>query len=226
MSVRDLVQSARIAGIVMNFPLYDGHVSARARQLIADGRLSEALAEFHQLASMGSNLAKCVLAYLSLLDLPGVPRNIETAKALASAALGAEPGYANYVLAYAATYEKDATNSARLMYRAYKAGFVPAASAVGLILGQGYGVAKDFKKAEQCFLHAIAMRHIPAPMLLCRFYTLGRRGALKQILGILLFPFAFLYAGIVTRFLIFSVYSFRHFRSNALPMFNERALRE
>ena len=225
MGLKDILLSARTAGIVMNFPLYDGHVSAKARQLIADGKLSDALAEFHQLASMGSNLARCVLAYLSLRDLPGAPRNIETAKSLASAALGAEPGYANYVLAYAATYEKDATNSARLMYLSYKAGFIPAASAVGLLLGQGYGVSKDYKKAEGYFLRAIALRHIPAPMLLCRFYTLGRRGLLKQIVGILLFPIFFLYAGIMTRFLIFSVYSFRHFRSTVVPMFNEKGLK-
>src|ERR1700743_121120 len=208
----------------MNFPLYNAHVSSKVRELIADGRLSEAVADLSRLASMGSNLAKCVLAYLSLRNIPDLPQHIEKAKALGNAALGSEPGYANYVLAYAASYEKDAPTSARLMYSSYKAGFVPAASALGLLLAQGYGAAKDYKKAEGYFLRAVAMKHIPAPMLLCRFYTLGRRGVLKQILGILLFPCAFLYAVIMTRFLIFSVYSFRHIRSNR-PMFNAEAIK-
>jgi hypothetical protein len=119
-------------------------------------------------------------------------------------------------------YEKDATTGVRLMYQSYKAAFIPATSALGLILGQGYGVSKDFKKAEQFFLRALAMGHIPAPMLLCRFYTLGKRGVFKQIVGILFFTIAGLYAGIMTRFFIFPVYSFRHFRSNVPPMFNER----
>ncbi|HEY6619997.1 MAG TPA: hypothetical protein VIY68_10655 [Steroidobacteraceae bacterium] len=200
----------------MKFPLYDGHVSAKARRLIADGKLPDALSEYQRLAGMGSNLAKCVLAYLSLRDLPGLPQNVDAAKAFANAALGSEPGYANYVLAYAAGYEKDATASVRLMYESYKAGFMPAASALGLILGQGYGVSKDFSKAESFFLRAIFMGHIPAPMLLCRFYTLGKRGVFKRILGILFFPIVGLYAGITSQYLIFSVHSFRHFQA---PMF-------
>ena len=226
MAARDLICSARIAGIVMNFPLYDGNVSPRARQYIADGKLSEALAEYQRLASMGSNLAKCILAYLNLRDLAGLPRNIESAKSLANAAVAGEPGYANYVLAYAATYEKASEASVRFMALSYKAGFMPAASALGLILSQGYGVEKDSFKAEQYFLRAIIMGHVPAPMLLCRFYTLGRRGFFKQIAGISLFPTAFLYAGIATRFLIFSIHCFRHFRSTTPPMFNEEALKQ
>jgi TPR repeat protein len=210
----------------MNFPLYDGNVSPNARQFIADGRLSEALAEYQRLASMGSNLAKCILAYLSLRDLPGLPRDMESAKSLANAALSGEPGYANYVLAYAATYEKASAASVRYMSLSYQAGFIPAASALGLIFSQGYGTAKDSLKAEQYFLRAIIMGHVPAPMLLCRFYTLGRRGFLKQIVGIMLFPIAFLYAGIATRFFMFSVHCFRHFRNRTPPMFNEEALKQ
>jgi TPR repeat protein len=225
MGLKDILLSARVTGIVMNYPLYDGHVSKNARRLIADGRLDKALDEYRRLAELGSGLARCVLAYLSLRDLPGAPRSAHVAKALANAALSREPGYANYVLAYAASYEKDSAKSVELMYESYKAHFIPAASAIGLIFGQGYGVSKDPKKAEAFFLRAISLGHIPAPMLLCRFYMQGQRGVVKASLGLLLLPISFLYMWVCTRFLIFSIHSFRHFNLAVPPMFNEKPLK-
>jgi hypothetical protein len=221
----DLILSARIAGVVMNFPLYDGHVSEKARRLIADGKLDEALEEYRRLAELGSGLAKCVLAYLNLRDLPYAPRNVSAAKALANAALNSEPGYANYVLAYAAAFERNAAKSIDLMCESHKAKFIPAASALGLILGQGYGTSKHPKEAETFLLRAIFSHHIPAPMLLCRFYLRGDCGIAKWILGLFFYPFAFVYVWICTRFLIFSIYTFRHFNVSVPPMFNEHALR-
>jgi len=221
----DFILSARIAGVVMNFPLYDGGVSEKARRLIAGGRLDEALEEYRRLADLGSGLAKCVLAYLNLRDLPRRPRDVTAAKSLANAALNAEPGYANFVLAYAAAFEKNAPKAADLMYRSHEAKFIPAASALGLILSQGYGTSKNPKKAEIFFLRAIFARHNPAPMLLCRFYLRGDCGLAKWVLGLLFSPFAFAYAWICVRFLIFSIYTFRHFNVSVPPMFNERALR-
>jgi hypothetical protein len=106
MGLKEIVLSARTTVIVMNYPLYDGGVSERARRLIADGRLTEALIEYQRLAATGSALAKCVLAYLHLRDLPGAPRNVEAAKSLAVTALSREPGFANYVLSYDAVSEE------------------------------------------------------------------------------------------------------------------------
>lgn len=225
MSLRDAILSARVLGIVMNFPLYDGKVSDKARQLIADGRLDEALAEYRRLADLGSGMAKCVLAYLSLRGVPHAPRDLEAAKDLASAALRSEPGYANYILAYVAQFEKNAAKSIDLMVKSYRAGFLPAASALGLICGQGYGGAKDPRKAETFFWRAIRSGHTPAPLLLCRFYARGDCGIAKRFLGALMIPVAFMYVWICSRFLIFSVYTFRHFNVAVPPMFNERALR-
>jgi TPR repeat protein len=212
-------------GIVMNFPLYDGRVSEKARRLIADGRLGEALAEYRRLADLGSGLAKCVLAYLCLRDLPGAPRNVVAAKDLATAALGSEPGYANYILSYVAIYEENAAKAIDLMCESYKAHFIPAASAIGLILGQGYGVSKHPKEAEIFFTRAIFAGHLPAPLLLCRFYLQGQCGLAKQLLGLLLLPFSILYVWAPSRFAIFSIQAFRHFNASVPPMFNERALR-
>jgi TPR repeat protein len=225
MSMHDLFLSSRIAGIVMNSPLYDGGVSQTARQLIAAGKLTEALAEYHRLAATGSALAKCVLAYLSLRNLPGAPRNVDAAKTFANAALSREPGYANYVLSYVAYYEKNAKKAIDLMIESYKAKFIPASSALGLILAQGWGVAKQPREAETFFLRGVLAGHIPATLLLCHFYKRGNRGFSMRVLGSVLLPFSFLYVGIMTRLFIFSIRTFRHINIDVPPMFNERALR-
>jgi hypothetical protein len=225
MGLKDIVLSARVTGIVMNYPLYDYDVSESARRSIAAGKLSEALAEYHRLAATGSARAKCVLAYLSLRNLPGAPRDVETAKQFANAAVGREPGYANYVLSYVASFEKRPKDAINRMVDSYKSKFIPAASALGLIMAQGYGVAKHPKEAETFFLRAISAGHIPAPLLLCRFYVRGGRGFAKRVLGAVLLPFAWLYVWIATRFLIFSVRTFRHFNVEVPPMFNEKALK-
>jgi TPR repeat protein len=225
MSFENCILSARITGIVMNFPLYDGGVSQKARRLIADGRLAAALEEYQRLAATGSAIAKCVLAYLHLRDLPGAPHNAEASKVLAAAALSREPGYANFVLSYAAHLDNDPKKAIELMAASYRANFVPAASALALIFAAGYGVAKHPKEAETFFLRGIKSGHIPSTLLLCRFYRRGERGFVKGVLGHLLFPFAWLYVWITTRFMIFSIRAFRHFNVEVPPMFNERALR-
>jgi TPR repeat protein len=211
MGLKDILLSARIMGIVMNFPLYDCGVSEKARRLIAAGKLSEALAEYHRLAETGSAPAKCVLAYLSLRNLPGVPRNVDAAKAFVNAALSREPGYANYVLSYVAYYEKDAKRAINRMVDSYMAKFIPASTALALINAQGYGVGKHPKEAEIFFLRAISAGHIPAAFMLCGFYLRGNRGFSKRILGAVLFPFSWLYVWIASRFMIFSIRTFRHF---------------
>jgi len=187
----DLILSARIAGVVMNFPLYDGGVSEKARRLIADGRLDDALEEYRRLAELGSGLAKCVLAYLSLRDLPRTPRDVTGAKILANAALNSEPGYANYVLAYVAAFEKNAPKAIDLMCKSHKAKFIPAASALGLILGQGYGTSKDPKKAETFLLRANFFAPHSGPNVTLSFLPARRLRPCKMDFGSPFFPFRF-----------------------------------
>jgi TPR repeat protein len=225
MGLKDILLSARTMGIVMNFPLYDCGVSEKARRLIAAGQLAEALAEYHRLAAMGSAPAKCVLAYLSLRNLPGAPRNLDAAKAFANAALSREPGYANYVLSYAASYEKDVKRAIDRMVDSHRAKFIPASTALALINAQGWGIAKRPKEAEIFFLRSISAGHIPAAWMLCLFYMRGNRGFAKRLLGAVLSPFAWLYVWIPSRFMIFSIRTFRHFNIEVPPMFNEKALK-
>jgi hypothetical protein len=102
---------------------------------------------------------------------------VEASKILATAALSREPGYANYVLSYAAHFDNDPKNAIDRMAASYRAHFVPAASALELIFAAGYGVAKHPKEAEIFFLRGIKSGHIPSTLMLCRFYTSSPRAA-------------------------------------------------
>ena len=119
----------------------------------------------------------------------------------------------------------DAKKAIDRMAASYRAHFVPAAGALGLIFAAGYGVAKHPKEAETLFLRGIKSGHIPSTLMLCRFYTRGERGFVKTILGNVLFSLAWLYVWISARFMIFSIRQFQHFHLSALPMFNEKALK-
>jgi TPR repeat protein len=145
--------------------------------------------------------------------------------AFANAALSPEPGYANYVVSYAASYEKDAKRAINRMVDSHKAKFIPASTVLALINAQGWGIAKHPKEAEIFFLRAISSGHIPATWMLCLFYMRGNRGFAKRSLGAVLSPFAWLYVWLASRFMIFSIRTFRHFNIEVPPMFNEKALK-
>jgi hypothetical protein len=225
MGLKNIILSARITGMVMNYPLYDGEVSAAARELIAQGRLDAAIAEYRRLADLGSGRARCVLAYLHLRDLPGRPRDVDIAKKLATSALTSEPGYANYVLATSAMIEGDSSHCAPIMAESCKARFPPAFAAMAQIFNQGYGVKRDPKYAETLFLRAIEFKYIPAEFMICKLYSTGDLGPIKHLFGRIALPFAWVRLWFLTRFMIFSVRTFRHFNVIKPPMFNEGALK-
>jgi hypothetical protein len=64
---------------------------------------------------------------------------LDAAKVFANAALSREPGYANYVLSYAASYEKDVKRAIDRMVDSHRAKFIPASTALALINAQGWG---------------------------------------------------------------------------------------
>jgi hypothetical protein len=92
-------QSAQVFAHVLHLPLYDGDCSPAARALLANGDVDGAIAEWRRLADLGSGRARCVLAYVALFGTPSAPPDLEEARRLASSALSAERGYANYLLA-------------------------------------------------------------------------------------------------------------------------------
>src|SRR3974390_3017645 len=113
-------------GRVLNDPLYDGDCSRTARDRLEAGDVDGALAEWRRLADLGSGRARCILSYISLRGTASVPPDLAGARRLASSAVGAERGYANYVLAWIAIKEGKASSVAQYLGESFRAGFTPA----------------------------------------------------------------------------------------------------
>ncbi|MFO1466948.1 MAG: hypothetical protein U1F35_11040 [Steroidobacteraceae bacterium] len=215
-----------ISGTVLNYPIYDGNVSPQARILLSEGKVNAAIAEYRRLASLGSAMARCVLAYLELRGLPNTDVNLAEAKRLASEALGSEPGFANYILANVAMEERDFSKLLRLMYQSSVGGFVPAYAALAMLFNQGVTVPPDPAFAEKMFKRAIGQGHVPSSYLLYRLYQTGRLGTWKKVMGALMVPFSWIFLWLRTRTDLFSVKVFRHFSRRDPPMFNPHGIKD
>jgi hypothetical protein len=213
-------QSARIMGQVLNFPLYDGDCSPTARNLLAVGDVDGAIAEWRRLADLGSGRARCVLAYLALKGTPSTAPDMEEARRLASSALGGERGYANYVLACIALKEGQASTAVKYFADSHTAGFVPAATFLGLAaLGAKSASAKSRSGGETLLRKAAASGHQPARAALAIFYVRGRLGLGKRFLGLLLLPVALIRFAMYAKLHVFSMGVFQYSNRSTVPLF-------
>jgi hypothetical protein len=219
-------QSARVLGHVLNFPLYDGDCSPAAREFLAVGDVGAAIAEWRRLADLGSGRARCVLAYLALKGTQSLEPDLEEARRLASAALGGDRGYANYVLGCIAIKEKQVASVAQFLGESYKAGFVPAATLLAsLTLESRPLTAKTKSGAVNLLRRASAAGHRPAQLVLCRSYIRGRLGFARRFLGACLFPLAMARLVLSLKYRVFSVNSF-YYSNSPGPIFAEAKVRE
>ena len=211
-------QSARIMGRVLNDPLYDGNCSRTARERLEAGDVDGAIAEWRRLADLGSGRARCILAYIALRGTASAAPDLEEARRLASSAVGVERGYANYVLAWIAIKEGQASIVARYLAESYKAGFTPAATELALIMLNPRASAKMQSEAESLLRKSAAAGHRPAKMLLCGAYLRGQWGFAKRFLGAALLPMAFIQMYWSFKYRVFSLGSF-DYRPSAQPLF-------
>ena len=217
---KDSQLSARILGNVLNFPLYDGDCSPTARGLLAVGDVDGAIAEWRRLADLGSGRARCFLAYLALKGTPSSAPDIEEARRLASSALSGERGYANYVLACIALKEGQASSAVKYFADSHKAGFVPAATILGLAaLGAKSASAKSRSGGEKLLRKAAASGHRPAQVALAMLCVRGRLGVGKRFLGLLLLPVALIGFAIYAKFHVFSIGVFQYSSRSTVPLF-------
>lgn len=216
--------SASVMGHVLNFPLYDGDCSPTARKLLAVGDVDGAILEWRRLADLGSGRARCVLAYLALKGTPSTAPDMEEARRLASSALGGERGYANYVLACIALKEGQASSAVKCLADSHKAGFVPAATFLGLAaLGAKSASAKSRSGGEKLLRKAAASGHRPARVALAIFCVRGRLGLGKRFLGLLLLPVALIRFAMYAKFHVFSMDVFQYSNRSIVPLFADES---
>ncbi len=207
----DRLVSLRASNRALNYPLFDGNVSEAARRMLAHGNVSAAIQEYDRLAALGSGRARCITAYAYLMGSFLTPRDHAAAKTIALSATSSEPGYSNYILAFVALAEGNHASSFSHLIASRKAGFLPAFSASAQLFSSLYRSAeRDLKLAENLFIRAIRVGHIPAYMLLAGFYLKGKRGLPKRFVGLVLYPVALIAFYFAWRFSTFSLSTFTY----------------
>ena len=179
--------------------------------MLALGDVSAAIQEYNRLAALGSGRARCITAYAYLIGSFLTPRDHAVAQTIALSATSSEPGYSNYVLAFVALEQGDYASSFTHFIASRNAGFLPAFSASAQLFSNRYCSAeRDLKLAENLIIRAIRVGHVPAYMLLARFYLNGKRGLLKRFIGLLFFPIALISLYFSWRFSTFSLSTFSY----------------
>jgi TPR repeat protein len=179
--------------------------------MLAHGDVNAAIQEYDRLAALGSGRARCITAYAYLMGSFLTPRDQAAAKRIALSATSSEPGYSNYILGFVALAEGDHASRFTHFITSRKAGFLPAFSASAQLFTNLYHSAeRDLKLAENLFLRAIRVGHIPAYMLLAVFYLRGKRGLLKRFVGLVLYPISLIAFYFAWKFSIFSMATFMY----------------
>jgi TPR repeat protein len=209
MPIKDLMLSLRVSFRGLNYPLFDGAVSPKARLLLASGNSGTAVQEYQRLAELGSGKARCIIAYAYLLGTPLTPRDLVTARKIALSAEASEPGFSNFIIAHLQLADGKVDSSIKHFSLSRNSGFLPAATAGAQLFSNRYCSAeRDLHLAERAFIHAVKVGHIPAISHLARFYLRGARGYAKRLFGAVLLPFGIAALYLAWRFGIFSIRTF------------------
>jgi TPR repeat protein len=212
--------SSHIFSRVLNLPIYGGDCSPAAIALLAAGDTNGAIEEWRRVASLDSSRARCVLAFISIMGAPSVEPNLEEARRLSLSAVSGERGYANYLLGCIELKEKRLGNALPYLEESRKAGFIPATTLMASQLLRVKNAATETNRNAVTMLgSAVAKGHVPAKILLSRFYLSGRLGTYKRLVGAALLPQALVNYAFVARYRVFSMQSFHYFENFGRPLF-------
>jgi hypothetical protein len=216
--------SARVFGDVLNYPLYDAECCPTAREFLALGNISGAIAEWQRLAGLGSGSARCVLAYLHLVGAPTIPVDLEEARRIALSAVRGARGYANYLLGCIALREKQPAEAGKYLVESIKAGFMPAATLLASL--SLLGASPDAKrKALDLLRKSAASGHCPARLRLAGVYLSGQLGLTKRVVGLALLVPAFVRLWLAIKYQTFSIHCFQAMSTpSKRGLFSEHAI--
>jgi TPR repeat protein len=218
--------SSHIFSRVLNYPVYGADCSPAATELLASGNVEEAIVEWRRVAALGSCRARCVLALMLILGAPSIEPDLEEARRLSLSAVAGERGYANYLLGCLELKEKKLGSALPYLEESRTAGFVPATTLMAsLLLRVKNATSESNQNAVTMLRSACAKGHVPAEIMLSRFYLSGRLGAYKRLLGIVLLPRALLKYALAAKYRVFSMQSFHYSEKLGRPLFVNHNMR-
>jgi hypothetical protein len=170
------------------------HIPKQGRYIFnspnADG-LSYWKAELERLSSLGSTWASSALGWLCICKAKDGSRDPGRAIELCRGPAAAGDPYANYVLAWALVLTNHGTQAVDSMRRAALAGFLPAKLDLVTLVWNGCDpTGRNRRVAYDLLNHADG--HKAAMVWRCRLNRSGEFGWIRQLLGYLLAPVAFI----------------------------------
>jgi len=217
---KDSRLSSHIFSRTINCPFYGADCSPAAIELLASGNVDSAIVEWRRLSALGSFRARCVLAFILIMEAPSIAPDLGEARRMSLSAIAGERGYANYLLGCVELKLKNIVSALAYLEESRKAGFVPAITLMAsLLLRVKSATAESNQNAVTMLRSAIVKGHIPAQIMLSRFYLSGRLGAYKRLCGILLLPQALLRYAFVAKYRVFSLQAFHYSGNLGRPLF-------
>lgn len=191
--------------------------------MLAEGHVSQAVAELWRLAELGSGPAAALLDYLSLVGLDTGQIDAAAVEARCREAATRGDSFAQYVVAWRQYAEGKYPDALDWLGRSVTQRFAPAIGDVGRFFANGTGMSQrrpNFARAALC--HAIRRGHLPSLILLLLYCRKGLFGAWWQIPGALAHPIAVLLSMPVIYLFPFELSTFAHSLSDKRPPFAEK----
>lgn len=190
------------------------------REMLALGRISEAISELWRRADLGSDAAAALLEYFSLrgINLGDIDKAAVRDRCRRAAARG--DGFAQYVLAWRQYHDGDYSQALQWINRAVERRFVPAIADVGRFAADGVGMSRKRPDTAVIYLrHAIRQGHLPSIMYLLNYGRRGAFGAWWRIPAAVVTPLVLLLMMPVSYLRPFHISVFAHPSRNDRPPF-------
>ena len=174
----------------LNGPFYIPQHSRAVVALLVTHGPARMISELERLSSLGSPWASAALGYLSLLPSEG-QRDTSRAIRLCKPHAEAGDGYALFILAWARWFEGNHSAAVDAMTKSAVHRFPPGALDLARLVWEAT-LRTDAARALRILRYAEINRHKATLLWRCRFYSSGRVGVLRRVLGYLLMPIGWL----------------------------------
>jgi hypothetical protein len=166
------------------------------------------LSELERLAALNVPWACAILSYQALLLKEDRSRDIERAVSLCRQPAQAGDAYAQYMLSWALRLKGDLDGAYENMRKSARKLFPPAVLDIANFRSPNWGAARTIRERNLQLTISNRVGHVGTLARRLQFYRTGEFGALNQMLGYLLVPYAFLKVIIPASFAPFSAAAF------------------
>jgi len=204
----------------LNFPIYVPTEMKAIRSLLSVGAVSETCAELWRLATLGSDQAAAVLAFMSLrgIEWKGEDPNRILRRCQQAATNG--DSYAQFVMGLNEKKLHNHSKEAEWLQLATMKEFGPALAESGILAAS---VARRPDLARIYFYRGVRARHIPSLIFFLSYCVRGTYGWCWRILGMAALPLAMIVMIFATRYFPYSLPVFSHLFARDRPLFEKRA---